>query len=266
MKPPLRTKSVGTKVSEEEFAALESRARARKLTLSVWVRAELLEPRADGGGAAGEVLLGEVLALRTILLNLMFSLTNGKPVTPEAMRELIEKADGDKALKAMERLTAAVPKVEAGAERKWRKRAEMAEWGRKEYRKPWPSRRPVWTLGAIFAATVVFAGLLTVQYERSWTAAQGLYWKDYLKSGARAQASARATDRYTLLEGMTAKGQGLILKGRPDRGGDGPRRKAGLAADRGGGEARHRPVAVGDGHVQRPGCRTQAVVALSNVV
>ncbi len=106
MKPPLRTKSVGTKVSEEEFAALEARARARELTLSEWVRAELLEPRADGGGAADEVLLGEVLALRTILLNLMFSLTNGKPVTPKAMRELIERADGDKARKAMERLTA----------------------------------------------------------------------------------------------------------------------------------------------------------------
>jgi RHS repeat-associated protein len=92
MKPPLRIKSVSTKVSEEEFAALESRARARKLTLSEWVRAELLEPRADGGGAADEVLLGEVLALRTILINLLFSLTNGKPVTPEGMKELIERA------------------------------------------------------------------------------------------------------------------------------------------------------------------------------
>jgi hypothetical protein len=116
MKPPYRTKSVGTKVSEEEFAALESRARARKLTLSEWVRAELLEPRADGGGAADEVLLGEVLALRTILLNLMFSLTNGKAVTPEAMQELIARADGDKARKAMERLTAVVPQSSAEPE------------------------------------------------------------------------------------------------------------------------------------------------------
>ena len=88
----------------------------------------------------------------------------------------------------------------------------MAEWGRKQYTKAWPSRRPVWTLGAIFAATVVFAGLLTLQYERSWTAADGLYWKDYLKSGARGQTSARSVSRYTLLEGMTAKNQGLFLK------------------------------------------------------
>jgi hypothetical protein len=106
MKPPLRTKSVSTKVSEEEFAELESRARARKLTLSEWVRAELLEPRDDGSAAADEVVLGEVLALRTILMNLLFSISNGKAVTPEAMRELIEKADGDKSRRAMERLTA----------------------------------------------------------------------------------------------------------------------------------------------------------------
>ena len=34
MKAPLRTKSIGTKVSEEEFAALEATARAADMTLS----------------------------------------------------------------------------------------------------------------------------------------------------------------------------------------------------------------------------------------
>ena len=67
VKASLRTKSVGTKVSDEEFAALEARARAENLTLSEWVRSKLLEPDTDGGtgrpggGAAGE-LVGEVLA------------------------------------------------------------------------------------------------------------------------------------------------------------------------------------------------------------
>jgi len=42
MKAPLRTKSIGTKVSEEEFAALEATARAADMTLSEWVRAVLL--------------------------------------------------------------------------------------------------------------------------------------------------------------------------------------------------------------------------------
>ena len=44
VKASLRTKSVGTKVSDEEFAALEARARAENLTLSEWMRAKLLEP------------------------------------------------------------------------------------------------------------------------------------------------------------------------------------------------------------------------------
>jgi hypothetical protein len=42
MKASLRTKSIGTKVSEEEFAALEATARAADMTLSEWVRAVLL--------------------------------------------------------------------------------------------------------------------------------------------------------------------------------------------------------------------------------
>jgi hypothetical protein len=44
MKAPLRTKSIGTKVSEEEFAALEECARQADMTLSEWVRAVLISP------------------------------------------------------------------------------------------------------------------------------------------------------------------------------------------------------------------------------
>jgi len=36
---------------------------------------------------------------------------------------------------------------------------EMAEWGRKEYSKPWPSRTRVWTLVAFFATFVFFSGV-----------------------------------------------------------------------------------------------------------
>lgn len=42
MKPPLRTKTLGTKVSEEEFAQLEAAASERGLTLSEWCRETLL--------------------------------------------------------------------------------------------------------------------------------------------------------------------------------------------------------------------------------
>ena len=71
----------------------------------------------------------------------------------------------------------------------------MAEWGRKEYSKAWPSRRPVWTWGAFFLSCLFFAGMLTLEYERSWTAAERLYLSDYLKSGARNRSPAHGGHR-----------------------------------------------------------------------
>jgi hypothetical protein len=91
----------------------------------------------------------------------------------------------------------------------------MAEWGRKEYSKAWPSRTPVWTWGAILLTFVFLAGMLTLQYERSWSAAERLYLTDYLKSGARGKASATAASKYTLLEAVVGpnqkQGQRLVI-------------------------------------------------------
>lgn len=66
----------------------------------------------------------------------------------------------------------------------------MAEWGRKEYSKKWPSRTPVWMWLAFFLSCLFFAGMLTVEYEGSWTAAERLYLSDYMKSGARGKVTA----------------------------------------------------------------------------
>ena len=111
MKAPLRTKSIGTKVSEEEFAALEATARAADMTLSEWVRAVLLaapgvELPDDDAALAGRVTLAEVLALRTLFLNLQFRQAQG-PMTEAEMRELIGRADAVKGDRARERLEAA---------------------------------------------------------------------------------------------------------------------------------------------------------------
>jgi hypothetical protein len=103
MKPPLRTKSVGTKVSEAEFALLEERARAAGLTLSEWVREALLAGPVEL--EAGEVVLAEVLALRSLFLNLSFR-AGKEPMTEAEMRGLIERADGVKMQRARERLEA----------------------------------------------------------------------------------------------------------------------------------------------------------------
>ena len=99
MKPPLRTKSVGTKVSEAEFALLDERARGVWLRLAEWVREALLsapvESGPNSGPDSGEVALGEVLALRSLLLNLHFRAAKGEPIPEPEMRGLIERADGN---------------------------------------------------------------------------------------------------------------------------------------------------------------------------
>jgi hypothetical protein len=113
MKPPLRTKSVGTKVSEAEFALLEERARGAGMRLAQWVRVVLLSapesgrPGSEPGAETGnEVVLSELLALRSLFLNLSFRVAKGEPVAEEEMRGLIERADATKMQRARERLEA----------------------------------------------------------------------------------------------------------------------------------------------------------------
>ena len=77
VKPVFRRKSIGTKVSEEEYAKLEALAGGR--AVSEWVR-EVLLRELDGRQArpAEETVLAEVLALRTILLNAFYKLAQGE--------------------------------------------------------------------------------------------------------------------------------------------------------------------------------------------
>jgi hypothetical protein len=110
VKPNLRTKSIGTKVSEEEFARLEQAAQKASKTLGEWCREVMLgsangQPaNGAGGNAAAEALMAEVIALRAILLNVLFKQANGERLTSEEMKRLIERADSDKFKKARERL------------------------------------------------------------------------------------------------------------------------------------------------------------------
>jgi hypothetical protein len=116
VKPPLRTKSVGTKVSEEEFAMLEARAQAAGRTLSEWVRDVLLAAPTTEGELIGEVALGELLALRTLLLNLFFRSAKGEAIPEAEMRALIERADAVKGDRARERIEAARSRATKKAE------------------------------------------------------------------------------------------------------------------------------------------------------
>jgi len=117
VKASLRTKSVGTKVSDAEYAALEARARAENLTLSEWMRAKLLGTGRPGSAAAddllGEVLLAEVLALRALFLNLRPLPDHALPGEAEVRAE-IARVDATKMQRARERLAAQKKASEAG--------------------------------------------------------------------------------------------------------------------------------------------------------
>jgi hypothetical protein len=102
--PNHRTKWLGTKVTEDEYAQCQALAGTQRL--GEWARAVLL--RASESDALQQALLAEVLALRTILLNVHFAAANGQPVTVDRMQMLIERADHDKWDKVRERVAAAV--------------------------------------------------------------------------------------------------------------------------------------------------------------
>jgi hypothetical protein len=103
-----RNRTVGCKMTDNEYERLAPGAEGDGMTLGEWVREVLLE-RADGRkpSVIEETLLAETLALRTILLNAFYKLAQGEKLTTEEMQAIIERADAGKAKKAAERLAAA---------------------------------------------------------------------------------------------------------------------------------------------------------------
>lgn len=97
MKGPLRDRSLGTKLTEVEYALVEAAALRAGVGLSEWCRRVVLAAASrDQDGDADLVLLAELLALRAVLLNVLFRLAKGEALSQEEMRQLIERADRDK--------------------------------------------------------------------------------------------------------------------------------------------------------------------------
>lgn len=103
-----RTKTISTKVTPDEYARLA--ALAGQHTISEWVRDVLL--RAGAPSPGDTAMLAELIALRTILLNLHFAVCRGETLTADAMQRIIERADQDKHRHAYERLHAIDPRRE----------------------------------------------------------------------------------------------------------------------------------------------------------
>ena len=108
--PTPRIKSISTKVTEEEYAQFEALAGAQ--TISEWAREVLL--RASKPSPSDQTIVAELLALRMILLNVLFSIANREPLTSEDMQDMINRADTCKLAKALDRLTTATTEPRAG--------------------------------------------------------------------------------------------------------------------------------------------------------
>ena len=72
-----RTRSAGTKVTEEEYTQLEALAQTRGLTVGEWCRDVLLAQLAPSAATLPEkAILTELLGLRMIVINLLRALAD----------------------------------------------------------------------------------------------------------------------------------------------------------------------------------------------
>jgi hypothetical protein len=106
----LRNRTVGSKVTEGEYAQLAAIAEREGVTLGEWCRHVLLA-RVNAGQviavtAVEQALLAEIVALRAILLNALYKLAPQEDLTDQDLDRLIERADRDRFQRANERLRA----------------------------------------------------------------------------------------------------------------------------------------------------------------
>jgi len=91
VKPPLRTKTLGTKVSEEEFAQLEAAASERGLTLSEWCREVILRGGSSNDSERHAPALAEIVGVRLLLVNVLRPLAAGEKISPEAFDKMLDQ-------------------------------------------------------------------------------------------------------------------------------------------------------------------------------
>jgi hypothetical protein len=102
-KPLQRSKSIGVKVREEDFAILQAVAEREGKPLAERCRDVLVRiGRHPSGTPIEQALLAEVIALRTIVGNLVYALAGDGKVTPQQMAAFIERADKTKLKRAVD--------------------------------------------------------------------------------------------------------------------------------------------------------------------
>src|SRR5208282_690842 len=91
VKPPLRTKSIGFKVSEEEYAQLETAAQADGRTLGEWCREAILRGGSASDAERHDPALAEIVGIRLLLVNVLGPVAAGEKVTAERFNQLLDQ-------------------------------------------------------------------------------------------------------------------------------------------------------------------------------
>ena len=102
-----RSKTIGVRVTEDDYARLQVLADAQGKTVGEWCRDVLSEIAQNPGGKPkpiDQALLAEVIALRTIVANLTYAFTSDGEVTRERMLAVMDRADKTKLKRATELL------------------------------------------------------------------------------------------------------------------------------------------------------------------
>ena len=100
-----RTKSIATRLTDAEFAEIESTATSAGKKVAEWLReAALAQARTAGEEKPIDtVLLAELMALRSLIVNL-FAVASKGPLSDETLRRISTYADAIKDQKAEELL------------------------------------------------------------------------------------------------------------------------------------------------------------------
>src|SRR5271163_1772531 len=91
VKPPLRTKSIGFKVSEEEYKRLETAAQADGRTLGEWCREVILREGSASDAERHDPALAEIVGVRLLLVNVLRPLAAGEKLAPEAFDKMLDQ-------------------------------------------------------------------------------------------------------------------------------------------------------------------------------
>ena len=97
-----RTKSIATRLTDAEFAEIESSAASAGKKVAEWLRdAALTQARADQEERTDPILLAEIMGMRALMLNLFAKASQG-PLSTEDLRKMSAYADSIKEQKSRE--------------------------------------------------------------------------------------------------------------------------------------------------------------------